>query len=190
MLRQPHSPERTAALAEWIQSLFADKPTLVGGAAVELYTGGAYTTGDLDFVGRVPASVERLLRENGFAKKGRHWIHEEGQVFIEFPSQALDEGELSVELDVDGRRVRVLAPEALIVDRLAAWQFWKSEQDAVNALLVARAVPTSSETLRSLAARRQVLPALHRLQQGLARWSDEQSTPEELAAWARQIPRE
>ena len=43
------SPGKTAALVEWVQGLYEDDatiPVLVGGAAVELLTGGAYTTGD------------------------------------------------------------------------------------------------------------------------------------------------
>lgn len=50
-------PQRTAAIVAWVQSLFTEEnqvPVLVGGAAVEILTGGAYTTGDLDFVGIVP----------------------------------------------------------------------------------------------------------------------------------------
>jgi hypothetical protein len=42
--------EKTARLAAWVQSLFepGQEPVLVGGAAVELLTRGAYTTGNLD----------------------------------------------------------------------------------------------------------------------------------------------
>lgn len=44
-------PERTAAIAAWVQSLFTDKnqvPVLVGGAAVEILTGGAYWKSGVD----------------------------------------------------------------------------------------------------------------------------------------------
>lgn len=157
---------------------------------MELYTGGAYTTGDLDFVGSVPSSVERELLEHGFEKKGRHWIHEEGRLFLEFPGSSLDEGELPVEVEVGGHRVRVLSPEALIVDRLAAWQFWRSEQDALNALLIARAVSVDEEVLGGLAGRRQVEPALGRLREALEQWTRETPGQEELSSWAKQIPGE
>ncbi len=65
-------PERTAALVAWFQGLFEDRseaPVLVGGGAVELYTGGAYVTGDLDFVGSTTDSVAERLQEEGFKRR-------------------------------------------------------------------------------------------------------------------------
>ena len=134
-------PRRTAALAAWFQGLYPedhDKPVLVGGAAVELYTRGAYRTGDLDFVGDVPPTVQRALIDAGFRKRGRHWVHEKGQLFIELPSRSFD---ARVRLDViqlDEWRVIALSPEDILVDRLAAWRFWNVVADGVNAFLLWR----------------------------------------------------
>jgi hypothetical protein len=185
----PTSPERTAALAEWIQSLYEGVPAvLVAGAAVELYSGGAYTTGDLDFVGPVPPPVARALEKEGFRRTGRHWVHEEAEVFVEFPAAALDPGARTVELEVGGRRVLTLAPEPLVVDRLAAWQHWRSAEDGVNAWLVARAVEIDEEELRRLAPAHAVEAALARLLAARRSWTEGDPTAEELAAWAREIP--
>ena len=66
VLSLPEGPRRTAALAAWVQGLIADKgqvPVLVGGGAVEILAGGAYTTGDLDFVGSVTLPVRKELEE-------------------------------------------------------------------------------------------------------------------------------
>lgn len=82
---------------------------LVGGAAVELYTGGAYVTGDLDLVGSVPRDVAAALRDSGFSRKGRHWLHEKGQVFVEFPGEALREGERRARLRVGEHEVVVVS---------------------------------------------------------------------------------
>jgi hypothetical protein len=93
ILTLSESPARTAALVAWLKSLFEnedDVPVLVGGAAVELFTVGAYTTGDIDLVGAVTSSVRAALEVAGFERHGRHWIHEQAQVFIEFPGSALD----------------------------------------------------------------------------------------------------
>lgn len=141
ILQLPEGPAKTAALAEWVQSLYSEdshRPVLVGGAAVELLTRGAYTTGDLDFVGDVPDEVAAKLVNHGFKRHGRHWIHEEGQVFIEFPADRLEAPETSLQIDFDGSIVEILSPEAVLVDRLSSWSFWNSEVDAVNAVLLWR----------------------------------------------------
>lgn len=72
-VKRPEGPERTAAIAAWVQSLYSSKPpVLTGGAAVELYSAGAYTTGDFDFIGDVPKDVEARLAGAGFRREGRH----------------------------------------------------------------------------------------------------------------------
>jgi hypothetical protein len=139
ILTAEEGPGRTAALASWLQSLFEDEenaPVLVGGAAVELYTQGAYTTGDLDLVGTVTPGVTRALENAGFERHGRHWIHEPAQVFVEFPGTALEPDERASWLDFEGQKVRVVSVEDLLVDRLGAWEHWQSSVDGVNALLV------------------------------------------------------
>jgi hypothetical protein len=143
-LALPDGPARTAALAAWVQSLFPAgcEPVLVGGAAVELYTGGAYATGDLDFVGMVSPAVARTLSAAGFVRHGRHWVLEAGQVFVEFPGDALGGGELAARILVGECEVIIVSPEDALVDRLAAWKHWSSMVDGVNAWLLFRAQKT------------------------------------------------
>ena len=187
----PEGPARTAALVAWLQDLYEadrEKPILVGGAAVELYTGGAYTTGDLDFVGTVPPLVASALKEAGFDRRGRHWIHEVGEVFIEFPSTGLDIGEDSVVIEVEDQRVLIVGREALIADRLAAWQAWKSPEDGVNAWLVARGRPLDQQKLKSLADAKGVSAAASALEEFLERCLSRDPTEEELVAWAETVP--
>jgi len=134
-------PSRTAALVAWLQGLFEDDeavPVLVGGAAVELYTLGAYTTGDLDFVGSVTPKVARALGTAGFKRHGRHWIHEAAQVFIEFPGDTLDPKEEAKWLDLLGQSVRIISVEDLLVERLGSWEYWRSAVDGANALILWR----------------------------------------------------
>lgn len=183
--------DRTAAVAEWLQRLYDDTPpVLVGGSAVELYTGGAYVSGDLDFVGDVPESVARRLREAGFRKLGRHWVLEEAQLFVEFPGTRLEPSGDVVDLHVGGAVVRVLAPEPLIVNCLAAWQHWSSAQDGVNALLVARSAAVDRAQLRRLAEVESVAAACAALEQALDRFDQHEPKSEELVQWANEIPSE
>jgi hypothetical protein len=169
-LALPEGVSRTAALVAWVQSLFApgSEPVLVGGAAVELYTGGAYTTGDLDFVGTVPPAVENVLTRSGFRKQGRHWLQETVQLYLEFPSSSLHEGERAVRRASEGHSILVVSPEDLIAERLAAWCHWRSSVDGVNAWLVFKATRASLDLrrLRRQARLRDAdgaLRALHRL---------------------------
>ncbi len=168
LLKLPSGADRTAGLASWLQSLYPPgerRPILVGGAAVELYTGGAYTTGDLDFVGSVPPAVAKSLSAAGFTRVGRHWVHEPAKVFLEFPGTDLEPSPDPVELDFGGRRVSIIPIEGLLADRLAAWKFWRSEVDAVNALLLLRSAsfPADLTLARHLCCRLEVDDELERL---------------------------
>lgn len=192
ILTLPDGPEKTAALVAWVQSLYDDQasiPVLVGGAAVELLTGGGYTTGDLDFVGDVPEAVARQLSDAGFERKGRHWIHREGQLFLEFPASALEPDEEAVDLEVEGQKILLLAPEAVLVDRLASWQFWGSTADGVNAFLVLRAMDDQidHEKLEQLVQTREVSRSWARLEDFARRFSTRDPTPDELAAWTESL---
>lgn len=186
----PDGPKRTAAIAAWIQGLYEAKPpVLVGGGAVELYTAGAYTTGDFDFVGGVPAPVAKALEEAGFKREGRHWIHNDGEIFVEFPGSVIQEDEQTAILDVDGTHVLTLSAEDMIVDRLAAWQFWRSTTDGASAFLIWKAQKNRLDRRRlsKLADRRGVGKAL----ESLERFADESklaASAEELERWARELP--
>lgn len=186
-------PAKTAALVAWIQGLSAQEeqtPVLVGGAAVELYTGGAYTTGDIDLVGPTSPGVERGLREAGFERHGRHWIHEEAQVFVEIPSSALAAGELAVWVEMEGQRIRVIAAEDLLVDRLGAWEYWRSSVDGVNAYLLWRAVGATVDLGRLKARVREAgwTKAWESLRQFVEQWWLAMPPDEELERWATQGP--
>lgn len=157
---------------------------LVGGAAVELYTGGSYTTGDLDFVGQVPPNVARALEHEGFRKEGRHWIHERFQIFVEFPGSAVEPGVTTAFLDVEGIKVLTLSPEDMIVDRLEAWQFWRSATDGMSAYLIWRAQLKRLDEKRLAAIGRQrgvdeSLSGLRKLIRG-----GSSLFPEEVERWA------
>lgn len=183
--------ERTAALAEWVQALYEDDlPVLVGGAAVELYSGGSYTSGDLDFVGEVPRTVAARLRGAGFEKRGRHWIHE-GGVFVEFPASSLEPHERVTTLRSAGHHVLTLSPEDVLVDRLTHWQIWGSTIDALNAWTLWRlwSEELDRERLDAASRARKVTPALGSLERFAASLAGSDPGEEDLERWASQRPR-
>jgi hypothetical protein len=186
-------PIRTAALVAWVQGLFVEDgtiPVLVGGAAVELYTTGAYTTGDVDLVGHVTAGAARALSAAGFTRRGRHWIHEAAQVFIEFPGSALDPEEESDWYEVAGQRIHIISVEDLLVDRLGAWEHWKSSVDGVNAFLLWRGQQDriDRERLERRIARVGWHKALQSLIQYSKRWEHSDPSMEEVEQWATAGP--
>lgn len=188
VLDLPEGVERTAALAAWFQSLFpagAEVPILVGGAAVEIYSGGAYTSGDLDFVGAVSAKVAKRLEGVGFQRQGRHWFRDQGQIFLELPGSALEFPARAVQSQIGAWTIRILSPEDVLVDRLASWQFWQSKADGAAAFQMFRRMAASLDTARlEMAARHsRVTPALERLQSLSAQLAGKIPT-EEMLTWA------
>ena len=195
MLSFPEGPRRTAAIAAWVQGLFSGEdqaPVLVGGAAVEILTGGAYTTGDLDFVGFVPPPVREILEENGFKKSGRHWIHEVAEVFLEFPGDALDPKERAIRHEAYGYNLILVSLEDLLVDRLGAWAHWKSGVDGANALLLYRICRSEIDDDRLTRRAREAgfEPALEALRDFDRDWVESDPDPEVLEVWANNGPRE
>ena len=182
-----------AAVASWFQSLFLDSdqvPTLVGGGAVELYTGGAYRSEDLDFVGIVTEDVAEKLQQAGFVRHGRHWIHRRYRLLLEVPDRNLDSGNTVATIRLGSTSVVVLGLEELIVDRLAAWQFWRSEIDGYNAWrLWSRGEPRMElARLRSLAARNEVTAALNSLVEFARSHRLGKPTHSQIEEWTRTPP--
>jgi len=193
VLASDAGPRRTAALVKWLQSLFkgdATVPVLVGGAAVELYTLGAYTTGDVDLVGTVTPRAARALTAAGFERHGRHWIHEASQLFVEFPASALEALERAEWAVLQGRRVLIISSEDLLVDRLGAWQYWKSSVDGANALRLWRAQSEhiDEQRLKRRLAQSGWLKAWRSLVRFSSRWENDEPPTEEVERWANAGP--
>ena len=193
VLASEEGPRRTAALVVWLQSLFEQDgtvPVLVGGAAVELYTLGAYTTGDVDLAGTVTPRVARALTAAGFERHGRHWIHEASQVFVDFPATALEAQEQAEWVELQGQRVLIISVDDLLVERPGAWQHWKSSVDGANALRLWR---TQRERIDEKRLKRRLvhsgwLKAWNSLVRFSARWAHGEPPVEEIERWANAGP--
>ena len=107
------------------------EPILVGGAALEFYTAGGYSTGDVDLALPVGPDVDQAFADLGFEKQGRYWIRDDLDLLFEAPAPAGLPGETAprTEVEVDGMRVVIIGIEDLLIDRLRGQVHWKSEED-------------------------------------------------------------
>ena len=119
--------------------------TLTGGACVAIWSKGQYVSDDLDFVeeGPVPRrKIREVMKRLGFHEKGRHFVHPETNLFVEFPTGPLMAGDQRVEHVVErstsAGTLRLLSPTDCVKDRLAAFFHWNDQQSLVQAVLVAR----------------------------------------------------
>lgn len=118
-------------------------PVLSGGGAVQVWTGcsdGLFATGDLDFVTSLNV---RDIREFGAELDGRYAVLE--GVVIEFPSADLGVGDLYLDPILDSRvastksgaEIRVIRPEACVLDRLTQVVFASVAEAYLQAFAVA-----------------------------------------------------
>lgn len=129
------APERRRLLA---LALLADRlaedsivPVLVGGAALEFYTAGGYSTKDVDLALPLCAEVDAAFAELGFEKEGRYWYRLDLDLLFEAPAPADLPGEDAERtvVEIEGLPITVLGVEDLLLDRLRAWVYWRSDED-------------------------------------------------------------
>jgi len=117
-----------ALLSEEIVKKGGRPPIIVGGEALEIYTQGAYTTGDIDL--KTPFKLtEEILEEWDFFKGGRTWVNEKLDIYVDLLGEALEEGpeaEKRVEqIEIaQSKIIRVLSIEDLVIDRLNSSKWW------------------------------------------------------------------
>jgi hypothetical protein len=135
---RPQFTEALKLLATAIERMEArglSAPVLVGGAAVEVYTGGAIASGDFDFVSSWQQEFFAELQGLGFERPKRPgWLqwalaHPNFDFGVQVVSGALMDGKADrgrvVVLDLgdldDGKPLRlpVIPPEDLIADRMS-----------------------------------------------------------------------
>jgi len=117
---------------------------LVGGAAVVIHTEGRYRTTNLDLVPDdfMRREIAEILRGLGFgAPRNRNFVHPEcPHLSIRFPMAPVEiGGDLPGELDeveVHGRRLRLLSPTDCVNDRLAGYVHQGSRTFFDQAVLV------------------------------------------------------
>jgi hypothetical protein len=109
-------------------------PVVVGGTAVDFYTNGLFPSRDIDLIGSRKTIGEILEKEFGFSRVGRHWVNERIGIFVEVPSDHLsgDRDKVTV-IRFGNLKLYVIGIEDLIIDRLNACVYWKSDTDCKQA---------------------------------------------------------
>ncbi|MGD9665975.1 MAG: hypothetical protein AB7U31_00805 [Synergistaceae bacterium] len=93
-------------------------PVLVGGSAVQLYTGGNYMSVDMDIYLDDIVPAASILEKYGFVKTGRHYFCAEYDLVAEFVSGHVPEKISEIEYGEDV--ILVSSLEEMIIDRLNA----------------------------------------------------------------------
>jgi len=112
----------------------AQHVVLVGGQAVETYTGGQFTTGDVDITTTDSKTTEEFLKSLGFRNVSMIWLNEQLGVAIQIVGDSLAGSfEKTRTIQTGPYNVKVIGVEDLIVDRLSHAKLWNSSGDLEKA---------------------------------------------------------
>ena len=126
-------------ITQGMTALNAERPILVGGGAVEFYTGVRFATGDLDIVAPDLDACGRILQALGF----EHFAHQKYFVsrslgaLIDVHGTRLVPRERTIDLVYRKVPLEVVGPEDCIAERLAGYRRHGSSLDFLNAFLIA-----------------------------------------------------
>ena len=121
--------------------------TLSGGSAVSIYANNEYESADLDFVTSSPHSaLANAIKPLGFRPTGntRLFEHPNTEWLVEFPPGPLAFGLTSVQhedVPVLATRygpLRIITPTLSVLDRLAAYYYFKDNPSWDQAVMVAK----------------------------------------------------
>lgn len=115
-------------------------PVIIGGCALSYYSREVYFTSDIDLAYSDREALDAVLTSIDFKKEGRYWINEGLKVVIEAPASALPEKDSPIEVaDLgEGLECFIISLEDLVIDRLNAFKYWKSESDGEMVELLIR----------------------------------------------------
>lgn len=159
--------ERGARLASVIAEALRPSgrdPVLVGGAAVEFYTQGEYTTSDIDMIAEGGKDLVEIMTGLGFQKIGKDFVDRRNKIYVEFPGASLKPSERTRRIQVGSKTFRIISIEDLIVDRLNAFKFWRSLMDGANVLMLLELGEADETRLKERSSEEDVLDALISLQ--------------------------
>jgi len=143
-----------------------EETVLVGGHAVETYTMGEYSTGDVDLVVIVKRPVQELLVQWGFVLRGRVYWHEQLGIAVDLIGERLGgDWNRTHLIRIREYTARLIAPEDLIIDRLNACVHWKHPEycEWAKKVYVAERERLDVDYLRECASEELVTDALEKI---------------------------
>jgi hypothetical protein len=126
-------------ITQGMTALDAERPILVGGGAVELYTCVRFATGDLDIVAPDRKTCSRILQALGFEhfKNEKYFVSRSLGALIDVHGTRLATRETTVDLVYRKVPLEVVGPEDCIAERLSSYRRHGSSLDLLNAFLIA-----------------------------------------------------
>jgi len=158
-----------AVITEAMKSI-GKRPILIGGEALEYYTLGGYTTGDIDIALPSTKDVDIIFSKLGFHKEGRYWIREDIDALIEAPTSDLaGEDAPLTEVEIEDMRCYIIGLEDLIIDRLNGYvhRQWEDDRRWVKRLISLHTQEINKEYLFRKAGEQGTEEALAKIYQEL-----------------------
>ena len=103
---------------------------IVGGEALEIYTQGNYTTGDIDIITKESKkTLLTILKQWGFKEIDRFIVNEDMDIYIDVCGDVYDKKRTNrIKLN-DNIIITLITVEDLIIDRFCSFKFWKIKED-------------------------------------------------------------
>ncbi|MFW5979626.1 MAG: DUF6036 family nucleotidyltransferase [Halanaerobium sp.] len=131
-----------AVLTSAIKEKLNLTPVVVGGQAVEFYTGGGYATMDVDMICETSTKkIAEVIEKLGFYRDNKYWILDSNKIdlAIETPSGPLAGSvDKLMELEIGQHTAYFIGIEDIIIDRLNAYVHWneKWQEEWILGMLV------------------------------------------------------
>jgi hypothetical protein len=144
-------------------------PVVVGGQAVEFYTGGGYATMDVDMVCETSTKkIGEILEKLGFYRDNKYWILDSNKLdlAVETPSGPLaGADDKLMELEIGQHTAYFIGIEDIIIDRLNAYVHWneKWQEEWILGMMVTNYEDIDWEYLNKRAYQERVNDSLKRM---------------------------
>src|SRR6056297_2769182 len=144
-------------------------PVVVGGQAVEFYTGGGYATMDVDIICESSTKkIGGIIEKLGFYKDNKYWILDSDRIdlAIETPSGPLAGSvDKLLELEIGRHTAYLIGIEDIIIDRLNAYVYWKEkwQEEWILGMMVSNYEDIDFEYLNKRAGEERVTDFLNKM---------------------------